>query len=169
MHSQCTITINLWSRYCQKQAPNRKNSQIWQCSVRSMIVEVCACDSCNTKIILTWTSSLAGYWKWTPSNWISPLSPGSFFPVLLRLSISGTRSSTEKMAAAEPLATANASRCGVVRPMFIAPDSTPNKTYVHDNIQSCIIRLWSMKWKCMDKPDNIVVCFLLGNYPASGV
>ena len=119
--------------------------------------EVCACDSCNTKMIPTLTSSLAGYWKWTPSNWISPMSPGSFFPVLLRLSISGIRSSTEKMAAAEPLATANASRCGVVRPMFIAPDSTPNKTYVHDNtnIQSCIIRLWSMKWNSVDKPDNI--------------
>ena len=117
--------------------------------------EACACDSCNTKMIPTWTSSLAGYWKWTPSIWISPLSPGSFFPVLLRLSISGIRSSTEKMAAAEPLATANASRCGVVWPMFIAPHSTPNKTYVHDNIQSCIIRPWSMKWNSTDKPDNI--------------
>ena len=117
--------------------------------------EVCASDSCNTKMIPTLTSSLAGYWKWTPSIWISPLSPGSFLPVLLRLSISGTRSSTEKMAAAEPLATANASRCGVVRPMFIAPDSTPNKTYVYDNIQFCIIRLWSITWNSMDKSDNI--------------
>lgn len=134
IHSQGTLTINLRSRYCQEQEPNWKSSQIWQCSVRSIMGEVCACDSCTTKMIPTLTSSLAGYWKWTPSNWISPLSSGSFFPVLLRLSISGTRSRTEKMAAAEPLATANASRCGVVSPMFIAPDSTPNKTYVHDNI-----------------------------------
>lgn len=90
----------------------------------------CWSNFCNTKITPTLNSSLAGYWKWTPSNLISPLSPGGFSPVLLRLSISGTRSSTEKMAPAEPLATANASRCGVVRPIFIAPDSTPNRTYM---------------------------------------
>jgi hypothetical protein len=34
------------------------------------------------------------------------------------------------MAAADPLATENASRCGVVRPIFIAPDRTPNSTFI---------------------------------------
>jgi hypothetical protein len=46
------------------------------------------------------------------------------------------------MAAADPLASENASRCGVVRPIFIAPESTPNRTFMKTlgYIQTCIIR-----------------------------
>lgn len=81
----------------------------------------------------TCTSDLAGYLKKTSLNTMSPLRTG-VSPSGENMSMTGCRSITVKMDAAEALAVAMASMCGAVKPKFWAPWRTLKNIWIVKNI-----------------------------------